>query len=625
MTSLPILGQSQNDPPGMRGLRNPNMVGPPGNARLAVLVHALRMALLGTLIWTLHQSPRQDVEKESSKPFGEAELAVAKATWSTADQLRASERDATLCDVLDQQGQVVGRMARTAPLTDRIVGYAGPSNLAICLTPDGVIQQVEILHSADTREHVLKVKNDEAFWQQFRGWQWGKAATAEVDGVSGATLTSLAMAESMLVRLDEAERLASSPGSSPTNSPRRSLKFPTPITAEESLQLANKAARQNPELEWGELLIDQVTLLSEWEASLQGTGDRELGRVFRSGVLSDQVVGYQGPTELLICVDPSQMVLAATFRSTFDNEPYTRYVRQEASFWAKFIGRNCEELASLDLKAEGIEGVSGATMTSMAIAESLQASCRELSLHLQELNQPSVAASETKRQRTARWNLSWSELFTLVMALLSVAWSYSRWRGQRMTRLCWQMMCFVGLGWVSGNLLSLALFSGWTQGGIAWQLAPGLAMLLGLSLAAPMLLKKNIYCDQLCPHGIAQQWLRQLPHAGKAKRLASMEMGLNISGWLAITIALFSLWQRQALPVAWLEPFDAYVWRVGLSWSALVWLLSLTLSYFRPMAYCRHACPTGKVLTYLRFDRKRYQLHALDGALVTALAISWLW
>jgi hypothetical protein len=432
-------------------------------------------------------------------------------------------------------------------------------------------------------------------------------------------LTSLAIAESILLRIDASGDVQQA--SKPLTIPPGSLKFADPLTQDEAMQLAVEASKQFPE-QWDSQQVTLVTV-SSWEVSILDRSGKTIGRVLRSGPLSDQIVGYQGPSEVLYCVDSNQTLLVAAFRGTYDNQPYSRYVKEESSYWSKFKGRKVSELASIDLSTADIEGVSGATMTSLAVAETIQASCKQLiefesSRTAQGLAiDQSDSSKSTVRQR--RWNLSVNELFTIGVALIALPWSRSRFRGRLATRLIWQAICFLGLGWVGGNMLSLALFSGWTQGGIPWQLAPGLTVLLLVAFGSNLLFKRNIYCDHLCPHGIAQQWLQKVPNAKRDRTPSTaikwLERALKISGLVAIGLAASHILLGLRIPIAGLEPFDAYVWRVGLTWSVVVWLTSLAFSYYRPMAYCRNGCPTGMLLNYTRFNALRSKIALADLAI----------
>ena len=57
--------------------------------------------------------------------------------------------------------------------------------------------------------------------------------------------------------------------------------------------------------------------------------------------------------------------------SSYDNEPYVGYVRDDRYFLRLFNDQTLEALANRSLQDQQVEGVSGATMTSQAMAEGL--------------------------------------------------------------------------------------------------------------------------------------------------------------------------------------------------------------------------------------------------------------
>jgi hypothetical protein len=351
-------------------------------------------------------------------------------------------------------------------------------------------------------------------------------------------------------------------------------------------------------------------------------------------------VGYQGPTEVVLRLERSGgdsqsdergnvgsfVVVDAMLAETFDNQPYVNYVKQERSFWKRFRNRSIQSLATIDFQAEMIDGVSGATMTSMAVAETIRNACQKwidvdqkLAKAVADDNQGPKSPGQPKRKRAINGSLT--EWLTGVCALLAVVWSRSRLRGQKRFRIAWQITMLAIIGWISGNLLSLALLSGWTRGGVAWQFAPGLTILATVAIFAPAILKGNVYCDHICPHGILQQWIR--PNQGRGLPM-SARVALRTFAIILLVLALFTAVAPVRINLAWMEPFDSYSSRVLLSGSAFVFLASLVLSRVTPMGYCRLACPTGKLLDYVRRDASRYRLTIADGCLVVATACIWI-
>lgn len=509
----------------------------------------------------------------------------------------------------DASGQLLAHACLTSPQADRIVGYAGPNNILILMDSDGRVIRTQWLSWSDTRDHVESVQLADSFWRQFIGWSLGKsnATTARLDGVSGATLTSLAIAEAIDLRLSGA---------------RASLRFPNGLAIEEVQSFFADAVRFEDDPQRRDFV------------SVHSASGQFLGWLLRTGPLVDDKIGYQGPVELIVALDENERISKIKLRSSFDNEPYVRYARMEASFWSKFAGRTLAEISQMDLKEEGIEGVSGATMTSMAAADTLLASAKR---HWQKENESSEQASA----RRCNWSIG--EQATCLLALLVLPWSLSRLRGHRRLRWVWQAFVLVVIVGISGNLISMALLAGWTRSLPPVTLAPGLSLLVAVCLIMPACFGRNVYCDHVCPHGFVQQWLARLkgsrttvpvlvqiqpqPHATAKKRIGArkaVQWALKIS---AVAILLLSLaWIIWSVPnqLTFFEPFDVYAWRIGWSVSLGVWVASLLFAYKVPMGYCRLACPTGLLLDRIRWTRGGRHRHYGDMLLLALTASVWL-
>jgi NosR/NirI family nitrous oxide reductase transcriptional regulator len=573
--------------------------------------HTLRILLLIFLVLGLHRwSAKRDAQRRV--PVVQSHLlSLIQRTFPLATGLKQTSNNGLL-EVVDSEGNPLGAAVTTSPQADQVVGYAGPNNVLLVLSNDQTIVAAHFLSSSDTEDHVALVKDSQAFWQQFVGRTWNNpnpAAVPPIDGVSGATLTSLAIAESIVMRM---------------SGQKLNLRFPKSPTLDEVQALVPEA-----------MSFEATTWHGHEAWQILGTGGAELGRLIRTGNLIDSLDGYQGPTELLLWFDADDVLRNVRLRSSYDNQPYVGYVQQEYSFWPMFKQRDLASLASIDLEQEKIEGVSGATMTSLAVAQTLQAAAARL------LEHPATSSSINQPVPPRDWNWSLTELATAALAVASIPWSRGRWRGARWPRWVWQLTCFSVLGIAAGNLLSLALFAGWTRGGIPFHLAPGLVTLLAVALVWPAVSKSNVYCDQMCPHGIVQQWI--LPWRRPA---AQALWGLSPTAPRAISV-MPSPWKRAIVhslqwtsfagiaaacgwllfdwPVALavLEPFDTYAWRVGWSFSCLVWGASLVAAVWRPMAYCQLACPTGRLLDLLRRSRRRPGSWWLEIGLLLAVALVW--
>jgi NosR/NirI family nitrous oxide reductase transcriptional regulator len=313
---------------------------------------------------------------------------------------------------------------------------------------------------------------------------------------------------------------------------------------------------------------------------------RELGYVVRTQPRCRDIIGYCGVTDAIVVLDRDWKILGLGVHGSEDSEDYVKDVVADRRFLKKWNGMSWDAAAGLDLKKAGIEGVSGATMTSMAIARSVKA---RLQMSADEL-----AARPPLRFGWRDWGMLAVLASATLMAFGPAAWRH---RGKR----AYQVVLILYVGFVAGDLLAQKLFAGWTRAGIPWTTAPGLVLLAGAALLVPWTTRQPFYCHQICPHGAAQELIT---HYRPARWQWTMPAGV-IRGleYLPAALLLFTLLVAMlALPfdLAGLEPFAAYVVRSA-GWATLaIAVVGLVVSCFVPQAYCRFGCPTGALLSFVR-------------------------
>ena len=531
-------------------------------------MQALRVSLVALLLLAI---PKPATEpRDGLLPPSVDELVIAGHPLTTNCVIGRRDTASGLWQLKDAEQNSLGWVARTFPDAQHAIGYRGPTEASIVLNNDLRVISVRLLSSEDTDEHVDAVSENSEFLEQFVNWDWTRRPDVHsIDGVSGATLTSLALAEGIARRMG---------GDAP------SLIFANPLGLEDA-----RACFPNT------VTFDQAT---------GGVYDAEqvlLGYVIRTGDLSDSLIGYQGPTELLIKLDIQGAIDAIKIRTSFDNEPYVDYVRTEYGFWKRFRGMDLQQLARFDPVAEGVEGVSGATMTSQTVAHTLAAAALQY-----QKRQADKKAKEVDPVFELR--LSWPDLITLAVVFTAVLMQFSFLKRFKHRRRIWLVTIVLVIGLWSGNLLSISLLAGWSAEGIAWRLAPGLACVAVVAILIPVFTKHNLYCNHLCPHGAIQQLVKPRKVSNRWKRLRS-----SVGSWLSFVPAMtlfcayVTIHLNPATDLSSWEPFHAYLFRVS-SWTVMVYAgITIFVSRFLPMAYCRYACPTGFFLSYLR-------LHAGSGA-----------
>ena len=545
-------------------------------------VHLLRLSLVISLLVAV---PRTTVPRDGLEPPSIEQLIKAGHQIPSGCNIGQRDLRSGLWVLEDSQSESIGWIARTFPDAQLAKGYRGPTEASIRLDADLKIISVGILSSEDTDEHVEAVKNDANFFQQFAGWDWTiNPQLKNLDGVSGATLTSLALAEGMALRM----------GGEPP-----SLVFAKPID-----------------------LNDARLGFPEADSFISATGmvfnakSEPIGSVVRTGVLSDHLIGYQGPTELLLFLDVEKKIKAIRIRTSFDNEPYVDYVRTEYGFWKLFRGLTLQQLSELDLVAEGVEGVSGATMTSQIVAKTLVDAAKEYQRKLL------AAKSEPPRLKT-RWR--WQDQATLIFLLVGIILQVTRRFTTKRLRKWWLLSTIVLVGLCAGNLLSMSLIAGWAVEGISWRLAPGLTLIGVIAFLFPSLTKTNFYCSHVCPHGAVQQLVKPSKRSSVLKSIQRrIPISLTAIPALLLLGAYVLLQIRPSVDLSKWEPFHAYLLQVPSLWVIIFALGTLLISKFVPMAYCRYGCPTGFLLGYLRLNARSGYIRKVDLALFLLAIGTWV-
>jgi NosR/NirI family nitrous oxide reductase transcriptional regulator len=528
----------------------------------AVLPRGFRLALLAAVVYLLHiAAGPPSVERTVS-------LEHAKFFFPTATAFGTGDVRAGGQAVLDENGKLLGLLLTTSPHADDLIGYSGPSNLLIALDPQNQILGVQLLASGDTPSHVEQVRASPSFWQQFVGLD-RSTRKEKVDAVSGSTLTSLAIAEAIDRRLH---------GSSV------SLRFPEVVKLREIRKLF-KAARK----------FEADTPRAGWYKAFDGEGNH-IGYVVRTSPYSDNARGYQGPTESLVAVDvDGKTVLDVLVRKSYDTPEYVDRVAPNEEFRASLSGRTIEEWAQIDFKKEGIEGVSGATQTSFAIADGVR---RRF-------------AADTAVEKPKTVAINWQPgLLAVIGGGCAVA--FSPLKNHRRVRQLWHVVLVVVFAVWLGDLLSLALFVGWARNGIPWRTAPAVVLLVAVALLVPWGAKKQIYCQHLCPHGAAQSLLGQFKRwhvriPARVQRWLGILPGLLLG--ISVALAVFAT----SFDLAKLEPFDAWVLKGAAVVSATIAVVGLVASVFVPFAYCRYGCPTGELLRLVKSSGNQDRLQRRDG------------
>lgn len=486
--------------------------------------------------------------------------------------------------VKDESGISLGQVLQTAPESDDIIGYSGPTNTLIALDARGKVLGLRILSSGDTTDHVAEVVGTRSFFKQFIDKKPAEMANLQVDAVSGATLTSSAIAEGVLRRL----------GKSATTS----LRFPDAITLDEVQRLEPQAVglRESKTHPGAQEILDKK--------------GATIALAVRTAPSSDGVVGYKGPSDTFMLMDPTGSTLRGiALRRSYDTEQYVGYVTGDPAFLKTFDGMTTEKIANIDFNAAGVEGVSGATQTSYGIAEGVRVRAQAL-----------LKAREARRGWWQRLRWRWQDTGHVMIMMSALVMAFTSLRGRASCRHLHHAALVIYGGFIAGEMLSQGQLVGWAAHGTPWRNAPGFVLLAVVALLGPVFTGRQLYCHHICPHGALQQLMaRRLRWQWSPSR--RLERAMTRMPFVLLAFVLGSVAFMLPVNLNALEPFDAYVFRVA-GWASIsIAIVGLLWSLVTPLAYCRYGCPTGALFKLLRFTGDADRLGARDWIAAACLAL----
>ncbi len=351
---------------------------------------------------------------------------------------------------------------------------------------------------------------------------------------------------------------------------------PAPPEAPLTLETVRKAFPHAEEL------VAPADQKREWIPVLGPAGEH-LGAIAVTSPYSDDVIGYAGPTPLLIAVNPDGVIESVVL---LNNRETPEYVRQiiDAGFMRQWTGSSWREVAHEPLK---VDAVSGATITSVAIAETLGQR-----LSLMDPDAP-VRPPPSFIQRIGPIDIA-----VLAVAALGFALGLLHGRTPRWARQAQLGLSFLVLGVIAASMLSMALLGGWVTN---WNLTgpPSLAIVAGAAISSSVVLRKNFYCHFICPFGALQELLfRAIPFKVKIGR--GWHRGLRYVRYFVLTFAGFSLILGLGVDLNDLEPFSAFRPRLAGLAALLIGAAALVLSPALHRPWCNYGCGTGALLDTLR-------------------------
>ena len=229
-----------------------------------------------------------------------------------------------------------------------------------------------------------------------------------------------------------------------------------------------------------------------------------------------------------------------------------------------------------------VDAVSGATMSSTAIIQSMKKA-------MEYLDTNSIDYSQTPIQVDFR-------LVCVIIVILcgTIIPFFGKNRIVRTIQLC---MNVIVLGFWSGSFLSLSLFVNFLSNGInVWHSIIPITLLI-VAFIMPLFGKKSHYCTWICPMGSCQEIVGKIvPYKIKMKANTIQTLD-NFREHLWVIIMLV-MWLGVGFELLDYELFSAFIFKQISIPLLIVFGIFIILSSIIQRPYCRFICPTGSILKY---------------------------
>ncbi len=368
---------------------------------------------------------------------------------------------------------------------------------------------------------------------------------------------------------------------------RRPPKAPSPSPTSSELKAAFPSVRFD----------ERNKPFHHWLAS--GGGDKILGAVFITTELPPDIRGYVGPVSVLVGMDSSGAIKRLVVLSNRETPYYMRRVEQ-SGFIERVTGRKVTD----DLSE--VDAVSGATVTSRAIAGDVAGASRVVAKRLFGIEAPKEASMAT------------GVIDAVVLgAVLLLALAARIWYRNRVLKWASWTAAIALVGIFLAVPLSFSHISNVMEGRLPPLSNPALVVLLVWSLVTTVIWGP-VFCGYACPFGAMQEIAWRV--APGRKWSVSERVGRHIRSfrWLVffgLVIAVFPLGIREA---AGFEPYPYFfdelhrlVFPTGAGTSGRLSLLVFGYALFVLLIscrfkrfWCRVFCPTGACLSLLSLRRR---------------------
>lgn len=307
---------------------------------------------------------------------------------------------------------------------------------------------------------------------------------------------------------------------------------------------------------------------------------KQIGTLLCSSDFEQTQFGYNGDVPILIAINADNEIQSVHALKNSENKEYFQSLEKQQLF-SQWNGLKLDSLAV----QKQVDAVSGATLSSSAVITGVQ---HTLASYL-----------DVQHAQQTNWQF-WLRMILMALIMISaLAQVFSRQFKKYYYYHLTAVAVVMGL-WLK-KMFSLDLLYTWLGSGLPWQSNLDLIIILLVSICLGLWGKQKFYCNYFCPMGAVQLLVAKLSPFKKRnfpKQVFNLDLRLI---YLVLVWSLLIL--GFSLPLAQLEPFQAFSYQVA-SWFTIGFgIVVVILSLFFNRPWCA-LCPTGCALNTFHSIKK---------------------
>jgi hypothetical protein len=298
--------------------------------------------------------------------------------------------------------------------------------------------------------------------------------------------------------------------------------------------------------------------------------------------------GYGGPLTVAVVFDQECRIQKLALLDHKESIPFFAKV-QRSGLPESFIGLSC---LSLFMPEDGVDSVSGATLSSRAVAEAVRGSSHRVARESFALSPPELGSPAV--------SVGLKEIALVFLFLVSLCIFGLRFKFKKTVRWMTLILSILVLGFGFGTLLTLGNISAMLLGYWPnWRTHLYWYLLLAIVFVPLILRGREFYCRSICPFGAVQECLGVVGGAKERvpRRIREFLRWLpRVLAWLLIFVALLS--QNPGIQTH--EVFGAAFQLTGTTGQFILMALVLMAALVLTRPWCAYLCPIKGVTDFIK-------------------------